>query len=96
VHELDRTRRTARHQIDDCAAIDQLGNRLDTYATITVPTMLLGGDRSPAHLRERLDALERVLPHTERVVLHKQGHAANVLAPGTASAKSYFTSSAVV
>ena len=77
-----RIRRMARHQIDDCAAIHQLGNRLDTYATITVPTMLLGGDRSHAHLRERLDALERVLPHTERVVLHRQGHAANVLAPG--------------
>jgi hypothetical protein len=29
----------ARHQIDDCAAIDELGNRLDTYVTITVPTM---------------------------------------------------------
>lgn len=77
-----RIRRMVRHQIDDCAAIDQLGNRLDTYATITVPTMLLGGDRSPAHLGERLDALERVLPHTERVVLHGQGHAANALAPG--------------
>ncbi len=77
-----RVRRMARHQIDDCAAIDQLGNRLDSYATITVPTMLLGGDRSPAHLGERLDALERVLPHTERVVLHGQGHTANALAPG--------------
>jgi hypothetical protein len=36
----------------------------------------------PAHLGERLDALERVLPHTERMVLHGQGHAANVFAPG--------------
>ena len=77
-----RIRRMARHQIDDCAAIDQLGNRLDTYAKITVPVMLLGGDRSPAHLGERLDALERVLPHTERVVMHRQGHGANALAPG--------------
>jgi len=77
-----RIRRMARHQIDDCAAIDQLGNRLDTYAKITVPIVLLGGDRSPAHLGERLDALERVLPHTERVVMHRQGHGANALAPG--------------
>jgi pimeloyl-ACP methyl ester carboxylesterase len=77
-----RARRLVRHQIDDCAAIDQLGNRLDTYATITVPTVLLGGDRSPAHLGERLDALERMLPHAERVVLHGQGHFANVFAPG--------------
>ena len=77
-----RIRRLARHQIDDCAAIDQLGNRLDAYAKITVPIVLLGGDRSPAHLGERLDALERVLPHTERVVLHGRGHAANAFAPG--------------
>ena len=76
-----RIRRLARHQIDDCAAIDQLGNRLDTYAKITIPTVLLGGDRSPAHLGERLDALERVLPHAERVALHGQGHAANAFAP---------------
>jgi hypothetical protein len=31
---------------------------------------------------ERLDALERTLPHAERVVLGRQGHAANVFAPG--------------
>ena len=77
-----RIRRMARHQIDDCAAIDQLGNRLDTYTKITVSIVLLGGDRSPPHLGERLDALEGVLPNTERVVLQGQGHAANALAPG--------------
>jgi pimeloyl-ACP methyl ester carboxylesterase len=77
-----RIRRLAPHQINDCAAIDQLGNRLDAYAKITVPIVLLGGDRSPAHLGERLDALERTLPHAERVVLGRQGHAANVFTPG--------------
>jgi pimeloyl-ACP methyl ester carboxylesterase len=77
-----RIRRLAPHQIHDCAAIDQLGNRLDAYAKITVPTVLLGGDRSPAHLGERLDALKRTLPHAERLVLRRQGHAANVFAPG--------------
>jgi pimeloyl-ACP methyl ester carboxylesterase len=77
-----RIRRMAPRQIDDCAAIDQLGNRLDAYAKITAPIVLLGGDRSPAHLGERLDALERTLPHTERVVLRRQGHAANVFAHG--------------
>jgi pimeloyl-ACP methyl ester carboxylesterase len=52
------------------------------HAKITVPIVLLGGDRSPAHLGERLDALERTLPHAERVVLGRQGHAANVFTPG--------------
>lgn len=69
------------HQIDDCAAIDQLGDRLEAYRQITVPTTLLCGDRSPAHLIQRLDALEQVLPNAERVVMHGQGHGANVQAP---------------
>jgi len=77
-----RIRRLVPHQIDDCAAIDQLGNRLDAYAKITVAVVLIGGDRSPAHLGERLDALQTTLPHAERVVLQRQGHAANVFAPG--------------
>lgn len=75
-------RRYAPHQIDDCAAIEELGDRLDTYARIAVPTILLGGDHSPAHLGERLDALERVLPQAERVLMRGQGHTANVTAPG--------------
>ncbi|MEV8441411.1 hypothetical protein AB0425_28865 [Actinosynnema sp. NPDC051121] len=34
-------------RIDDLEALDRLGVRLDVYARITVPTLLLGGDRSP-------------------------------------------------
>jgi pimeloyl-ACP methyl ester carboxylesterase len=59
----------------------QLGARLDTYARIDVPVVLLGGDRSPAHLGERLDALARALPRAEPVVLHGQGHNANLGTP---------------
>jgi hypothetical protein len=68
----------APRQLDDLEAIDRLGVRLDEYARIAVPIVLVGGDRSPAHLGERLDALERTLPHVERVVLHGQGHDAHV------------------
>jgi pimeloyl-ACP methyl ester carboxylesterase len=78
---VPRLRRYAPHQIDDCAAIEELGNRLEVYAKIAVPTILLGGERSPAHLGERLDALERVLPDAERVLMRGQGHAANAMAP---------------
>ncbi|GAA4893893.1 pimeloyl-ACP methyl ester carboxylesterase [Stackebrandtia albiflava] len=74
--------RLAPHQLDDCEAIDGLGLRLDAYARIGVPVVLLGGERSPAHLGERLDALERAIPETERVRMRRQGHAANSLAPG--------------
>jgi pimeloyl-ACP methyl ester carboxylesterase len=78
---VPRLGRLAPHQLDDCAAIDEVGLRLEAYARIEVPVVLLGGERSPAHLGERLDALERVLPNTERVPLRRQGHAANNLAP---------------
>jgi pimeloyl-ACP methyl ester carboxylesterase len=69
-------------QLDDMEAINELGVRLDAYARIETPTVLLGGDRSPSHLGERLDALAGVLPHAERVVLSGQGHDANWRAPG--------------
>jgi pimeloyl-ACP methyl ester carboxylesterase len=69
-------------QLDDNDAIDALGLRLDAYAKIDAPVLLMGGDRSPRHLGERLDALERTLPHTRRIVLHGQGHLAEHNAPG--------------
>jgi pimeloyl-ACP methyl ester carboxylesterase len=65
-------------QIDDLEALDRLGPRLDTYAQITTPTLLLGGDRSPAHLAERLNAI--VMPQTERLVMHKRDHGADLKA----------------
>jgi pimeloyl-ACP methyl ester carboxylesterase len=68
-------------QLDDNDAIDALGVRLDAYATIDVPVLLIGGDRSPRHLTGRLDALQRRLPHRRRLVLHGQGHLAQQRAP---------------
>jgi pimeloyl-ACP methyl ester carboxylesterase len=47
-----------------------------------VPALLLGGARSPRHLRDRLDALAEVLPHVHSVViLTGHGHRANLRAP---------------
>jgi pimeloyl-ACP methyl ester carboxylesterase len=68
-------------QIDDLEALDRLGVRLDTYAQVTVPTLLLGGDRSPAHLAERLNAIEHVMPQAEKFVMHKRDHGADLKAP---------------
>jgi pimeloyl-ACP methyl ester carboxylesterase len=68
-------------QLDDCDAIDALGVRLDDYAKLDLPILLMGGDRSPRHLGERLDALEHVLPRTRRLLMHGQGHAAEHRAP---------------
>ena len=47
----------------------------------------IGGDRSPRHLAERLDALERTLPRTRRLLMHGQGHGANDQAPVVALAQ---------
>ena len=70
-------------QIDDTESINRLGTRLDAYASITLPVLLLTGARSPTHLRERTERLAAVLPAARPVaVLPKQGHGASERAPG--------------
>jgi len=70
-------------QIADDEAIESLGIGLGRYARLDLPVLLLGGGRSPAHMRERLDALAAVLPRLDStVVLPAQGHMANLRAPG--------------
>jgi len=77
-----RMRAYAPPQIMDDEAIEALGVGLDRYAGIEVPTCLLGGDRSPANLRDRLDALAQALPRVTSVVhLRRQGHAAHLTDP---------------
>ena len=83
---VPRLRALAPHQIDDADAIDRLGVRLDTYQRIETPVVLLGGDRSPSHLRTRLDALAGTLPHARTVILRRQGHSAQLRAPGQVAA----------
>lgn len=76
-----RLKRLAPGQIADNVAMRDLGMRLETYAGIELPVLLIGGDHSPAHLGERLDVLARTIPNTERVLLDGQGHSANQRAP---------------
>ncbi len=78
---VPRMRQYILSQIDDLEAIRQLGIRLDTYATITVPTVLLGGDRSPLNLADRLHRLHQVIPHSERVIMPKRDHGADLKGP---------------
>lgn len=68
-------------QIDDWDALVRLGPRLDAYATIETPTLLLTGDRSPAHLGERVRLLASAMPDAIVEVLPGQGHGANNTAP---------------
>ena len=69
-------------QIADDNELESLGVGIDRYAGIEIPVVLLGGSRSPKHLRVRLEALAAVLPNIHSVVLLKrQGHLANARAP---------------
>lgn len=77
----DRISALVERQLDDNDAIDALGRRLEAYGEISVPVLLLEGERSPRHLHERLDALAEVLPQVSRVVLRRQGHTAERTAP---------------
>jgi len=63
-------------------ALRCLDLRVVRDAHLGVPALLLGGAKSPEHLHVRLDALARVLPRLESVVILKgQGHIANARAP---------------
>jgi pimeloyl-ACP methyl ester carboxylesterase len=68
-------------QIDDLEAMERLGVRLEAYSRIGVPTVLLGGDRSPKPLQETVVAVARAIPSAGHVVLHGRGHDAHVRAP---------------
>jgi pimeloyl-ACP methyl ester carboxylesterase len=68
-------------QLDDNDALDVLGNRLAAYSKIELPVLLITGDQSPRHLRERLSALQAVLPDARRVTLPGEGHNAERTAP---------------
>jgi pimeloyl-ACP methyl ester carboxylesterase len=68
-------------QLDDNDAIDALGNRLAAYSKIDRPVLLITGDQSPRHLRERLGALQAVLPDARRVTLAGEGHNAERTSP---------------
>lgn len=77
-----RMKRLAASQIADDVALESLGVGIDRYRDLNVPALLLGGARSPRHLRMRLDSLRKVLPRVDSVViLERQGHVANVGAP---------------
>lgn len=78
---VPQVKRFAAGQVDELEAIRDLGDRLSEYRAIRVPVLLIGGDKSPAHLAARMSALEEVLPDVRRVVLRRVGHDANRRTP---------------
>ena len=51
-------------------------------ADITVPTLLLTGEDSPAFLTKGIETLAAVLPDAHVLVLEDQEHIADIVAPG--------------
>ena len=68
-------------QLEDVRAMRALPQTLDRYAAIAVPTLLIEGEMSPPHLRQRLAALHEVLPQSEITTIKGHGHSANLEAP---------------
>jgi pimeloyl-ACP methyl ester carboxylesterase len=68
-------------QIDDLEAMERLGVRLDAYSKLNLPVTMVGGERSPASLKEMVATVADVLPKGERVTLSGQGHTCHVRDP---------------
>ncbi len=51
----------------DLQLIAEMTGRLDSFRGVRSEVLLLGGSRSPAYLKEALDALEGILPDATRV-----------------------------
>jgi len=51
----------------DQQLVKEMDNSLGSFKAMRAEVFLLGGDKSPAFLREALDALSKTLPHVERI-----------------------------
>ena len=58
----------------DMLLVEEMDGSLDRFAKLESDVLLLGGNKSPAFLRDALDALEKTLPHVERVDYHSLRH----------------------
>jgi pimeloyl-ACP methyl ester carboxylesterase len=51
----------------DFQLVNEMTDTLERYRAVQPEVLLLGGSKSPAYLKIALDALEKVLPHVQRV-----------------------------
>jgi pimeloyl-ACP methyl ester carboxylesterase len=58
----------------DLAVVTEMSERLESVRALRTEVLLLGGSRSPAFLKDSLNALERALPRSRRVELEGLGH----------------------
>jgi pimeloyl-ACP methyl ester carboxylesterase len=58
----------------DGRLVEQTADSVERYRAVTVPTLLIGGSKSPEYLRTALSTVERVLPDVRRVELKGADH----------------------
>jgi pimeloyl-ACP methyl ester carboxylesterase len=58
----------------DFQVVVEMSGKLESFRALQTEVLLLGGSKSPAYLKEALDALEKVLPHVTRVEFQGLGH----------------------
>ena len=61
----------------DFQLVVEMRDTLERFEAIRAETLLLGGSKSPAYLKQALDALEKVLPHATRVEFPGLDHGAS-------------------
>lgn len=65
----------------DCEALQDYRPRYPGLASLNVPTLLVGGERSVSDFAPALDALDRALPQARRVTIPGAGHMVHADAP---------------
>jgi pimeloyl-ACP methyl ester carboxylesterase len=68
-------------QIADDEAVEYLGVGTERYSGIDTPTLLIGGSKSPAHFRDRLEALCAAMPNASIEIVEGRDHTANLADP---------------
>jgi pimeloyl-ACP methyl ester carboxylesterase len=59
---------------NDVQLVDETEGKIDNFKNVSAEVLLLNGSKSASMLKESLDALEKILPHSKRKELHGLDH----------------------
>jgi len=58
----------------DFQMVEEMSNSIESFNELAADVLLLGGSKSPTYLKIALDALEKNLPRSQRIVFSGLGH----------------------
>jgi pimeloyl-ACP methyl ester carboxylesterase len=61
---------------NDFQLVNEMSDKLESFKSVRIEVLLLGGSKSPSYLTSALDHLEKTLPHAKRTEFPGLGHAA--------------------